>query len=265
MNVDQKLSKQEYWDNVLSAAKLPRINSRSTYNYRVTMDFVDSILAGNNYKTFLEVGCGSSGWLPYFAKKYNFKVSGIDYSEAGCRICEENLRIQGIDYDEIICKDLFEIDKGFEKKYDVIFSYGVIEHFKNADEVVAIMKSLLNKGGIMITLVPNLNGIVGAISKTFLREIYDMHIVFTEAELKSVHASNNMEVVKSNFVGMFTPAVIPFANSKNRLFRSHTWGKLILKSVSAVNKAFTFLYKVIPVNWPSKLYSPYIICIAKAR
>ena len=32
-------------------------------------------------KTLLEIGCGGSNWLPYFAREYNFIIAGLDYSE----------------------------------------------------------------------------------------------------------------------------------------------------------------------------------------
>jgi len=73
------------------------------------MNFIDDIIKSSDYKTFIEIGCGSSGWLPYFAKKYGLLVSGLDYSEVGCRLAEENLKMQNIQYGEIICKDIFEL------------------------------------------------------------------------------------------------------------------------------------------------------------
>jgi cyclopropane fatty-acyl-phospholipid synthase-like methyltransferase len=40
-------------------------------------------------KKLLEVGCGGSIWLPYFAKEYGFKITGLDYSEQGCILTEK--------------------------------------------------------------------------------------------------------------------------------------------------------------------------------
>jgi cyclopropane fatty-acyl-phospholipid synthase-like methyltransferase len=42
------------------------------------MHFIEPFLRSGNYKTLLEIGCGS-GWLPYFAQQYKLKVSGLDY------------------------------------------------------------------------------------------------------------------------------------------------------------------------------------------
>ncbi len=110
LKTDEKLSSQAYWDQVLEDARLPRVNTPRAYHYRVTMEFIDKYIREKNYSSFFEVGCGSSGWLPYFAQQYGLKVSGIDYSAVGCKLAEENLRLLNIGYGEIICKDLFEKD-----------------------------------------------------------------------------------------------------------------------------------------------------------
>ncbi len=130
LKTTEKLSSQEYWDQVLEKAKLPRVNTSRSYHYKVTMDFISTYLRDHEYTSFFEVGCGSSGWLPYFAQTYGFTVSGIDYSPVGCKLAVENLRILDIPYGEIICKDIFEKDCTDGKKYDIVFSYGVIEHFE---------------------------------------------------------------------------------------------------------------------------------------
>src|SRR5437660_12881004 len=44
----------------------------------------------------LEVGCGSSEWLPYLSKQFGFRVSGLDYSEKGCALASEILAAEGV-------------------------------------------------------------------------------------------------------------------------------------------------------------------------
>ena len=119
---DGKLSSRDYWDEVLVQADLPRISTRRAYHQRITMDFVDEFISKGDYKSFFEVGCGSSGWLPYFALKYNLVVSGIDYSVPGCRLAEQNLKMLEIPYGEIICKDIFEPDCTGGKKYELFMA-----------------------------------------------------------------------------------------------------------------------------------------------
>jgi 2-polyprenyl-3-methyl-5-hydroxy-6-metoxy-1,4-benzoquinol methylase len=264
VKAESKLSTVDYWDTVLEAAQLPRLNTKNVYRFKVTMDFIDEYLKNSNYKTLLEVGCGSSGWLPYFAKKYNLKVSGIDYSEIGCRLAEENLKMQNINYGEIICKDIFESNCTNGKKYDIVFSYGVIEHFENAEEVVRLFSTFLNPGGLIVTLVPNLKGAMGALSRYFVKDIYDMHIVIDVNKLKSMHKTDKLELLKCNYAGTFTFSVLPLIRSKKWLFKEDSiQRKISTFSIDIADKLITKLFTLININLPSEYFSPYVICVAK--
>jgi 2-polyprenyl-3-methyl-5-hydroxy-6-metoxy-1,4-benzoquinol methylase len=259
-----KLSSQQYWDEVLKSAKLPRINTDSSYLYRVTMRYVDRVLRNSSYRTFFEVGCGSSGWLPYFARKYNFTVSGLDYSVPGCELARQNLKMLGIAYGDIFCKDLFAPDCTEGKRYDVIFSYGVIEHFEKPEEVVKIFSSFLNEGGIIISLVPNYNGLAGSISKRFIRENYDIHNVIDKRGLEKIHAVNGLKIVKNGYAGMFTFGVLPLVLSNHWLFREGTLRrKMAFFFTKAYDKVMTTLFKLLPFDLPTRYFSPYVICIAR--
>jgi 2-polyprenyl-3-methyl-5-hydroxy-6-metoxy-1,4-benzoquinol methylase len=260
----EKLSSQEYWDHVLEDAKLPRVNTGRSYHYRVTMDFIDAYIRNQAYTSFFEVGCGSSGWLPYFAQEYGLKVSGIDYSVVGCRLAEENLRLLDIPYGEILCKDIFEVDCTSGKKYDVVFSYGVIEHFENPEDIIGIFSSFLNPGGIMITLVPNLNGCMGWLSRRFVPDIYKMHRVISKQQLKGYHESNALKDLRTNYAGTFTFAVLPLVRSRRWLFREGSLQrKIAVSGLAAFDKLASAIFRLFKINMPTRSFSPYIISIAK--
>lgn len=257
------LSTKDYWDEVLKRAKLPRMNSDNNYSYKVSMDYIHDILKNNEGKSFLEIGCGSSGWLPYFQKRYKLIISGLDYSDIGCELARRNLEMQEIPYEEIYCKDFLAKDFTINKKFDFIFSYGVVEHFNDTTEIISIFKKLLAPGGKIITLVPNLNGFNGLVTKKFLTDIYLLHKVINNNELKSFHINNGLRIVKSDYVGTFSIAVFPFANSKSWLFRKDTKRrKLALTLQAKLDSFFSKVFKTFKLNMPSRAFSPYVICVA---
>jgi 2-polyprenyl-3-methyl-5-hydroxy-6-metoxy-1,4-benzoquinol methylase len=259
-----KLSSLEYWDHVLEEAKLPRVNTRRAYHHSITMDFIDGSIRAQEHTTFFEVGCGSSGWLPYFAEKYGWRVSGIDYSEVGCRLAVENLRILGIPYGDIICKDIFEENCTGGKKYDVVFSYGVIEHFEDPKDIIRIFSSFLNPGGIMITLVPNLNGSMGWLSRHYIPDIYKMHRVISKQELRGYHEDNGLKNLKTNYAGTFTLAVLPLVRSRRWLFREGSLQrKIAIFSFATFDKLASGIFRTFKINIPTRRFSPYIISIAE--
>lgn len=264
MNSATTLSKKEYWDEVLKKASLPRKNSYKSYGYSVTMDYVHEILIGNEGKTFLEIGCGSSGWLPYFQQEYDLRISGLDYSDVGCEIARKNLNMQEIPFDEIYCKDFLDKDFFVPQQFDFIFSYGVVEHFSDTTQIIKIFKKLLAPGGKIITLIPNLKGWNGFITRNMMREIFDLHRVLDNHDLKSFHVDSGLQIIKSNYVGTFCLGVLPFANSENWLFRRGTKRRdLSLKLISFADTVLSIFLKRFNLKLPTKMFSPYIICIAK--
>jgi len=261
--ITKPLSTKEYWDEVLRKAQLPRINSYRNYSYRVTMDFIHSLLKDAKGKSMLEIGCGSSGWLPYFRKRYELEISGLDYSEVGCEVAEENLRMQKLDFQAIYCKDFLDSNFSLNRKFDFIFSYGVVEHFENTAEILAIFNKLLNPGGKLITLVPNLKGLNGYVTRKSMPEIYALHKVMTNKELRKFHMDAGLSIVRSSYVGTFSVAVLPFANSNGWFFKQGTKRReRALTFIGYLDTVFSTFFKITRINLPGKFLSPYIICIA---
>jgi len=111
---------------------------------------------------FIELGCGASSFLPYLAKKYNnLQLFGIDKSPIGCKLAA----IKDIDWipsANIICGDILKSPIKSEK-FDIVFSFGLIEHFDNPKMVLEKHLSLLKPGGLLICIVPNVCGLQGKI------------------------------------------------------------------------------------------------------
>jgi 2-polyprenyl-3-methyl-5-hydroxy-6-metoxy-1,4-benzoquinol methylase len=262
---NQKLSSKEYWDTVLENAELPRVNSPKIYNYSVTMNFIDKYLKNEkNLKTLLEVGAGSSGWLPYFARKYGYIVSGLDYSEIGCKICEENLKLLNVKYDQVFCKDIFDPNCTNGQKYDILFSYGVIEHFEKPEELINIFNRLLNENGIIITLVPNYIGLKGLLTKVFVDHVYRMHKRIFKAQLRAMHEKNSFKNIKTSYVGSFGLGVVAWSKSKTWLFKPNSiQSKLAYKMIYLIEWFVVSFFKVLNFEAPTSFFSPYIITVAK--
>lgn len=257
-----KLSRKEYWDDVLREAKLPRIVDDKAYNYKVTIDFIDAVLKERPQAHLLEIGAGSSAWLPYFHKKYNLPVSGLDYSEIGCKILEENLKLLRVPFEDIINEDIFKWSS--DKKYDIIFSYGVIEHFNQPEDILKICLDHLKPGGIIITLIPNLQGIMGLLTKTILPEIFKIHKVISLAELRKMHLELGFTEIKSDYVGTFTLSVIPWTKSHSVFLHQHNiLGKVILKALGGINRISQFIMETLGINKASKSFSPYVVSIMR--
>lgn len=163
--------------------------------------------------SLIEIGCGRSQLLPYFAKHFGVRVAGLDYSAVGCdkarRILERE-RVPG----DIFCGDLWTFDAYPTPGYDVVFSFGLAEHFEDTSGVVRGLARFARPGGAVLTLIPNMRGTVGALQKALSREIYDIHVPLSATALARAHTEAGLSLQSS---GYFLPAHYGVCNPHVRL------------------------------------------------
>lgn len=100
----------------------------------------------------LEAGCGIGRVVKYIYDKGYTNVKGIELNEAAVKWVNEN-------YPEldILQGDVLEMPYE-EDFFDVILSYGVVEHFpKGLHEPLIAHYKILKPGGVIIFTVPSLN------------------------------------------------------------------------------------------------------------
>lgn len=121
---------------------------------------INKYLVNNQKYSFIELGCGGGNFLPYFQKQYkNFEIFGIDNSPEGKRIAL--MRLKGKIPDSNI--KLGDILKNPIKniEFDIVFSFGLIEHFDDPEIALKKHVELLKKDGLLLCFVPNLSGLQG--------------------------------------------------------------------------------------------------------
>jgi 2-polyprenyl-3-methyl-5-hydroxy-6-metoxy-1,4-benzoquinol methylase len=257
-----KLTSKDYWDEILKKAELPRVNTSATYTHGVTMRFIEPFIRGMGFRTLLEIGCGSSGWLPYFAREYGLRVSGLDYSEIGCQLARKNLAMLEIPYDEVICSDVLQWNS--TEKYDIIFTYGVIEHFQSAGEILTICHNHLNDGGMIITLVPNIHGPMKLLNSYFAPGILAMHVRYTCESLRDVHFKAGFVDVATKYVGHFSLGMVPWEKVEKWPFTPNSFSrKVSFKVLNALDKLLHKTWSTLGWDARSRSLSPYIISVMR--
>lgn len=253
---------KSYWDRSWENAYLPEtINpfrpGPNHYIDRKFHDFFGGIFADKETKNskLLEIGCARSVWLPYFAKVFGFRVYGIDYSEAGCQQAMQLLSNQGIK-GEIVCADFFSPPESMIGEFDVVISFGVLEHFQDTKNCISAFSEYLKPKGIMITNIPNLTGLVGLIQGLMNRNVFNIHVPLSLAKVVEAHQKGLLEQVSCNYFLSVNFGVVNFENLKGSI--SYTW---ILQSFCWLNRAIWFIERLIPIK-PNRWSSPYINCVA---
>jgi 2-polyprenyl-3-methyl-5-hydroxy-6-metoxy-1,4-benzoquinol methylase len=122
---------------------------------------------------FLEIGCAPGKLLAWVAAELHAEVSGLDYSTKGMATARRLFDALQLTAD-FRCEDLRQTTFP-TSSFDVVVSFGVIEHFDDPREVVRDHLKLVRPGGKALMLVPNYRGIYGTLQRYFDRESLDYH------------------------------------------------------------------------------------------
>lgn len=254
---------KHYWDKAWGTYDMPKeVNPRHrglpNHINRRFHEYFCRIFSGVNTqgKKILEIGCARSVWLPYFSKEFGFNVTGIDYSEIGCKQAMqilESARVNG----KIVCADFFSPPRSMLEVFDVVVSFGVLEHFKDTAACISAFSKFLKPGGLLITSIPNLCGLNGLIQKMINRSIFDIHVPLSRNALMQAHQINGLRVISCDYFLFINLGVLNLENLRGiRLFE---W---LIYARSWFNNAIWTLERVTPFLKPNRWSSPYINCVA---
>lgn len=113
---------------------------------------IEKYQSKNNYSKVLDLGCGNGRHLIFFAEQ-GFDVTGIDISREAIEIAGAWINKKGLNA-ELIVGDVKSLPFD-ENSFDLIISYGVLDHIPFSDAVVAIdeiKRVLSNNGMLFLTL-----------------------------------------------------------------------------------------------------------------
>jgi 2-polyprenyl-3-methyl-5-hydroxy-6-metoxy-1,4-benzoquinol methylase len=160
---------------------------------------------------FLEIGCAPGKYLAWVAAELQADVSGLDYSERGlaaARKLFEALRLRG----DLRGEDLRETTFP-PGSFDVVASYGVIEHFADPREVVRAHLRLVKPGGLALMTVPNYRGVYGRLQRYFdasRLEGHNLDIMTCDA-LKTLAPETGVDSVRTYAAGRLSPWSVQMA------------------------------------------------------
>lgn len=103
-----------------------------------------------NQKEVLEIGVGIGTDSINFVKN-GAKLTGIELSEESLKICKERFNLYNFEATFLSgnCENLIEILKssGINKKFDLVYSFGVIHHTENPQALIDQIKEVLKPNG----------------------------------------------------------------------------------------------------------------------
>ena len=257
-----KVSKA-YWESAWLPETLPRTvapeaDTLRNHSYFHLHRYFEEMLrpAVRPGARLIEFGCAQSVWLAYFAREFGFAITGIDYSERGCEKARAILRRDGV-AGEIVHADFMTPPPGHLGAFDVGVSFGVAEHFEDTAECLAAFRRFLKPGGLLVTLVPNLAGLLGSTQRLMDREIYDIHVVLDREALADAHRCAGLEPIDARYMVCSNFGVLTLASPGSSAKRA------LRLSLMGVSAALWLVDRYVTVLPETRMLSPYVICVAR--
>lgn len=158
----KNLYKQQNWEGFYTNQKLvqskPKNGIFTSYDIFLCDTFLQKYLPiyKNRKKDkpkICEIGSGNGKLVKKFADLLKYKPYGIEYRE------EESIeaRKNGV---EVLVKDAFdkEVLKKYKNYFDVVFSYGFIEHILPPEKAIKLHVDLIKPGGYFFVQIPRFKG-----------------------------------------------------------------------------------------------------------
>ena len=86
-----------------------------------------------------------------------------------------------------------------DEQFDVVVSFGLIEHFEDTVSIVRAASRFLKPGGMLITNIPNMTGLIGYLQRILNKPVYDVHKLLDQHMLRNSHECAGLEVIECEY------------------------------------------------------------------
>ncbi|MEA4919242.1 hypothetical protein SDC9_139731 [bioreactor metagenome] len=239
MKENNNITDKEYWDNYWNNYQYDKIPKKVVFE-----GFMPKLTWGQD---FIEIGGFPGVFAAYFYQRGIHDVTILDF-----HINEDIVRnfekINGLPEGAIRCIDNDFFAFSSDRKYDIVFSSGFIEHFEDTQDVIKRHVDLLSERGQLLILIPNFLGLNGKIQQWYDRDNLEAHNLRSMEipRLKEIMDSFNLQDISIEYIGKPMLWLEPKPENRNR----RKWVKMM-----------SYAIKLFPVK--GKLLSPYIAIYAR--
>jgi 2-polyprenyl-3-methyl-5-hydroxy-6-metoxy-1,4-benzoquinol methylase len=237
---------KENWDKHFKGYNLRKIDSI------LFDDLFPEYLNHNPKLTCLEVGCAGGEFLCYLTKAYAYKPYGVDFSDA-IEITKRLFVYNSLPEPTLYQKDFFQWDP--VERFDIVCSFGFIEHFEDMEKVIAAHARLLKPGGLLIVTMPNMARLQYIFHWLIDRENLAKHNtkIMNLRAIRNALKGLNFEIKHLNYYRTFG-----FWTARKEM---KTWERVVNWIISFCGRA---IIKIFGKNRPNSMLSPHIVCIARS-
>ena len=256
----KRLTEHNYWEsNYLGQAASTQAPLTGFSNHCNRLILRELLRAGLAGKRVLEIGAGNSFWLPYLATQFpTSQFTGLDYSEQGCQLLNQRAVKANVKID-IHCVDMFKPSPQLLGMFDLVISFGVVEHFDDLGKTLSSMKAYLSREGKLFTTIPNMAGLLGTLTNRFNPNVYQQHNPHDLPSFLEGHRQAGLKTFDAGYLGSTNFGVLSSCyGPKNDLKRQ------IGRVLMGVSVATWWVDQYVGELPCSKTFSPYIYALSQA-
>jgi len=235
----QDLSSESEWADIWDGNEVigcEALNLRSRGFDSDLLDFIQAPLLQTSGGTFIELGCFPGTFMRFFAEQGPYQVSGLEYVEPCVDKTVDFLAQEGIQSD--VHHGDFRTWQT-DRRWDVVASFGLIEHFDDTREVLTHHIRLTNPGGHILVTFPLHCGLYGRVMAWASPDRLAQHNRMSLADaLAAASAIDEVEIVKAGYLGRFGFGACRLHNRLDSMFPgSRTLLGLPLRAVERFGRA----------------------------
>lgn len=239
MKSDNRITDQKHWDKYWDNYQYDKIPEKVVFK-----KYIPQLVKG---KSFIEIGGFPGLFSAYFYKHGVHDVTLLDFY-LNSDIVRNFERINSLPNNSIKCihVDFFAFKS--ERKYDIVFSSGFVEHFEDTADVVSRHVDLLSENGQLLILIPNFLGLNGTIQRKFDKQNLEVHNLKSMeiTYLENIMDRFNLRDVTIEYIGKPMLWLEPKPENKSR----KEWVRML-----------SYAVKLFPVK--GKFLSPFIAIYAR--
>ena len=194
-------------------------------------------------QTCIELGAIPGNYLVYFAR-LGYKITGLDFAKNKDKFVETMKINRQRDYN-FISSDIGTFQSA--EQYDLVTSFGFIEHFEDLEDILGRHYKLAKPGGLILVTVPNFR---------YIQWLY--HRIFDNKNL-AIHNIDAMRIRRVDGIlkGLGATKIVAGVYGQPDFWYEDPWRDSLLASFR--NKATHILKKIFRYNQGGKLTAPYTI------
>lgn len=208
LNKEGRKTEQAYWEANSQEPIRYRLPSRLNVGVlNITRLLKRHVRPGSRY---IEIGCAPGKMLAWVASVLKAEVSGLDYSEPGIAKCHALFNALGLKVN--LYHDDFFNHHLPPASFDVVTSFGVIEHFDDARTVAQKHLDLVKPGGLVLMAIPNYGGIYGSLQRWCDAPNLALHNleIMNPCDLSALVDSPDVESTRAYPFGAVSPWLVSF-------------------------------------------------------